>query len=410
MIVGSTPENASHSSETLSLEQLAKKAEQTVFKIEVMDSRGESLGFGTAFAISESGLLATNYHVIEHGRKFIARTTAGATHRISSVVRRNPTADLAILQMETSRKIQFLESGDSESLRTGTSIAVFGAPEGFSGTLTEGVISARRVDASMMKSLPNLGDLIQISAPISSGSSGSPVLDSHGRVVGVVCALLSGNTRQNLNFAIPVSALDNLRQRPEGYISLWERPDPRWNQSENDRARGHPYARKAEEFSFKKDYSEALHWTEKLLGEFEYSAYPLSAAASLNFKLSNFREARKLAYQALKFNSSDYEALLICGMSEFQDEQYLEAYHLLNRAVLVEPRKTAPYSLLALSAIQSYDKLEAIKAIDKLRKLDSKEADEFLISLSLSPRLNSSGKAVLLHFKIPSLHTQGLKD
>lgn len=83
--------------------------------------------------------------------------------------------------------------GDSSQILIGEDVVVMGSPQGFKGTVSKGIISASR------------GDLIQITAPISPGSSGGPVLNAYGEVIGIVKALYAEGLSQNINFAIPIN-------------------------------------------------------------------------------------------------------------------------------------------------------------------------------------------------------------
>src|SRR5207302_1030236 len=103
--------------------------------------------------------------------------------------------DLAILKVISS-DVRALKLGDSDKVAIGSSIVVMGNPEGLEKSVTNGLVSGLRTIEENQK-------LFQISAPISHGSSGGPVFDDNGQVIGVVVAFLKDG--QNLNFAIPIN-------------------------------------------------------------------------------------------------------------------------------------------------------------------------------------------------------------
>ena len=100
--------------------------------------------------------------------------------------------DLAIFVPETP-PAKSLRIADGAGPSEGERVAVIGNPLGFDGTISDGIVSANRTDKNGV-------DLIQITAPISHGSSGSPVVNSHGEVLGIATMIFSGG--QNLNFAV----------------------------------------------------------------------------------------------------------------------------------------------------------------------------------------------------------------
>src|SRR5206468_3005270 len=111
--------------------------------------------------------------------------------KIQGVLSSSSELDLAVLKADA-REVQFLSvDGATTSPEPGTRVAVIGSPLALEGSLSEGIVSA-------IRSVED-GNWLQISAPISEGSSGSPVLDRHGRVIGI--ATLTAKEGQNLNFA-----------------------------------------------------------------------------------------------------------------------------------------------------------------------------------------------------------------
>src|SRR5258707_14204606 len=112
------------------------------------------------------GILLTNYHVISGGSGIIAKTPTGAVYILKSVVSYSEAHDVAELQFLTT-DAPYLTLGHSSGAVEGQRVLVIGNPVGLEGTVSEGIISAFRAGRT----------LIQITAPISPGSSGSPVLD-----------------------------------------------------------------------------------------------------------------------------------------------------------------------------------------------------------------------------------------
>lgn len=201
----------------LSPTDIARRVLPAVSLIECDD--GESSSQGSGFFIGP-GLVITNFHVIEDMRRGTLRTVGGRklAFHISHVLQIDETSDLALLGIYDAFNVSIpsLQLGSRTNLSVGETIYAFGNPEGLSGTMSPGIVSA---------GLRNTRDrtLLQISAPISSGSSGGPVVDSRGQVVGV--ALGSLKTGQNLNFAIHASTLRLFLNRwykdNDPKISIW---------------------------------------------------------------------------------------------------------------------------------------------------------------------------------------------
>jgi hypothetical protein len=135
-----------------------------------------------------------NFHVIKGASSLAAMTDDGAFFAFEKVLYAPPGVDLAILKF-AAHDVHWLKLGRSDTAAEGQRVLVIGNPHGLQGTVSDGLIAAFRDNRSM----------IQITAPISPGSSGSPVLDESGQVVGV--ATLIEVDGQNLNFAIPVESV-----------------------------------------------------------------------------------------------------------------------------------------------------------------------------------------------------------
>jgi len=210
MVVSLLPLAASASQ----LTELAAHAKAAVVHLEILDSTGEDIGNGTGFFISSDGLVATNHHVVADAQGMRAVLASGEQRKVLGVLADDEVKDVAIIQVEGSG-YPALELGESERLTEGVPVVVIGSPMGLSWTLSEGIVSAarRELPREFAKNAPEelkrRFPLVQITAPISPGSSGSPVMGVDGKVIGVAQSIFEGAA--NVGFAVPVETLAKLR-------------------------------------------------------------------------------------------------------------------------------------------------------------------------------------------------------
>jgi S1-C subfamily serine protease len=163
------------------------------------DANGRRVATASGFFIRED-LVATNFHVISAGVRGQVKVVGASTaYSIAGVVNADKAKDLAVLRIVGGKAPSLPLASDSDA-RVGDKIYAVGNPLGLEGTFSDGIISGIRRDGSRR--------IIQITAPISPGSSGGPILNEKGLVIGIAVATLSEG--QNLNFAIPVSDLGPL--------------------------------------------------------------------------------------------------------------------------------------------------------------------------------------------------------
>ena len=192
--------------------QIAEKTLAATVYLEMQDSKGLPLGFGSGFFVRDN-LIATNYHVIEGAARGTAKLVGKfTTYTIEGVTATDKTNDLALLKV-TAPGIKPLPLGNSTDVKIGETVYVAGNPKGLEGTFSNGIISSRRDK--------NTKERLQMTAPISPGSSGGPVLNSKGEVIGVSFMTLVGG--QNLNFAIPSRYLTELLTLNLNQRNLWHK-------------------------------------------------------------------------------------------------------------------------------------------------------------------------------------------
>ena len=181
--------------------QIAKKALAATVSLEMRNRNGVVLSRGSGFFV-RSHLIATNYHVIEGAARGTAKLIDGyRTYTIEGITATDETNDLALLKV-TIQGITPLPLANSDTIQIGETVYVAGNPLGLEGTFSDGMISSRRDRYTKER--------LQMTAPISSGSSGGPVLNRKGKVIGVSVSGYHGLGIQNLNFAIPSNYLKTL--------------------------------------------------------------------------------------------------------------------------------------------------------------------------------------------------------
>ncbi len=160
-------------------------------------------GLGSGFIVDKDGLVATNLHVIAGYSKALVVLHDRREFPVIEVFNADPRRDIAILRIEA-KGLAPLTLGDSDHVRPGETVVAIGHPLGLTDTVSSGLVGAvREVEKDV--------DVLQISAPIAPGSSGGPIFDDHGRVIGVATAILLGG--QNLNLGVPINYVKALLEK-----------------------------------------------------------------------------------------------------------------------------------------------------------------------------------------------------
>lgn len=199
---GAPPAAAQELTDARRIEVVRRLQQSTVV---IQAGRGSG---GSGFVVGDEGWIVTNAHVVRGSRRVLVRFGSGDRQR-GRVVAYDPSHDLAVVRLEGDPPVDGLELGDSDAVEVGQTVLAFGSPFGLEGTLTQGIVSARR-------DLPAIGGgavqgLIQTDAPINPGNSGGPLVDAKGRVVGVNTAILSRTGGSHgIGFAVPINYVKEL--------------------------------------------------------------------------------------------------------------------------------------------------------------------------------------------------------
>lgn len=176
------------------------------------DSSSQGRSMGSGFIISEDGLIVTSSHVIDKASKIVIRLQDDKTDYPAEVVGKDPKTDVALLKVDTDKKLKPVFIGDSDALEIGEWVMAIGNQFQLGQTVTAGIVSAKSRKVPVGSSGP-YDAFIQTDASINPGSSGGPLFNSRGQVVGINTAIFSpgrsqfGGTGFNIGigFAIPMN-------------------------------------------------------------------------------------------------------------------------------------------------------------------------------------------------------------
>jgi hypothetical protein len=191
LLLGSMAHAGEPPAPPLTPQQIAARAMPSVVRIEVPG------GLGSGFVVRSDGRIVTNLHVVAGAREATVVFSDGRKLGGVEILEVSDAYDLALLKVPAD-KLPALPLGDSSRVQVGQHVVAIGNPLGLSNTVSDGLVSALRPIGAQVS-------LLQLSAPISPGSSGGPIIDERGQVVGVSTLMITRG--QNLNFGVAINAV-----------------------------------------------------------------------------------------------------------------------------------------------------------------------------------------------------------
>src|ERR1035438_1730789 len=198
----------------LDIPAISREANGAIVSIIMSDKDGRPIAQGSGFLISKDGHVVTNYHVIRNGSSAVIKLPSGAFFAVDGVLATDKDRDVTIIKLH-GNGFKALTLGDSDRLRVGEEVVAIGNPLSLESTVSNGIVSAFRTDEN------EGGKFVQITAPISPGSSGGPLFNMAGEGVGITTSHLVGG--DNLNFAIPMNDVKPMLLA--GFSKLHSLPD-----------------------------------------------------------------------------------------------------------------------------------------------------------------------------------------
>ncbi|HXT63994.1 MAG TPA: trypsin-like peptidase domain-containing protein [Pyrinomonadaceae bacterium] len=342
------------------LPELVRRIKPSAVAIETFDARGEKLSRGSGFFVDVDRVV-TNRHVIDGAYRAEVHSVSGSSYPVKSVLAVDAEGDLALLKVDAPPNLVRPLSLDRTSPQEGESIVVIGNPFGLEGSVTNGIVSA-------VRDIPGFGRIIQITAPISPGSSGSPVVNMQGQVIGVATLQVAGG--QSVNFAIPserIAQLDRSAQTQTAGMSLGELVSAT---SRNKRARAVEFFRNGLTFLSKDDCQGALPYFQKAADADNGYAEAWAQMGFCHEKLGRHNEAIEASKRAVNIRPSA-ESYFNIGLANYYLKQYREAEAAYRQSIKLDPYNAADaYYALGLTyrdSGQFDDEVSAYKNVIRLR-------------------------------------------
>ena len=353
---------------TESLPSIIKRIKPSVVIVFAYDDTGEFLKLGSGFFISPDGDIITNYHVIEGASSAEVKTPDGKTYSITHIVAMSEQNDIIRLSVDIPSKYVRSLSLSTTLPEVGERIIVYGSPLGLENTVSDGIVSA-------VREIPDFGKIIQITAPISPGSSGSPVLNMKGEVIGIATfQMVEG---QNLNFAIPSERIASLNLIEEEKTFTTEELFGQEEKDKKDSYYAYEAYDKALYFIDKREYEKALPYLEIAI-KTDMSSLKAWAYFGIGYcygELKSHAKAIEAYKQAIRIDPDYVKAHYNLGLDYRKLGNYAKAIEAYKQAIRIDPDYVDAHINLgvAYSALDNYAK--AIEAYKQAIRIDPDYVD-----------------------------------
>jgi len=344
------------------LPALYRKVSGSVVDISVYDRKGEELATGSGFFFGATNEIMTNYHVMEGAGSAEVRLADGRSVPAGVIIADDPDRDLLVFSLDTAESMGASLFPSDRKCEPGERVVVIGSPLGLGSTISDGIVSAVREETDSVK-------MIQITAPISSGSSGSPVVNGTGEVVGV--ATSSFDEGQNLNFAVPIEAGVKMASiKNPMKISDWSREAKNSGILSYQTGLGYLWA---------EEYEKAASFFEKAVKADPTDAEKQYYLGYSYFSVENYDGAAEALKASLAMKPDDPEALYTIGEVYYMQDEIEKALNSFRLAIKYSPQDHAGARFfLGVIYNEQKDREGAMSEYRKLKKLDSDLAADLL--------------------------------
>ena len=329
---------------------------RSVVVIVALDKQGNPISQGSGFVVRSDGAIITNYHVIS-GAEDIQVKAGKEILPVEGIIYIDKENDLVILKAKA-KALPAVRLGDIAKVSVGEKVYVIGSPQGLENTISDGILSGiREVDPKRK--------IIQITAPVSEGSSGGPVFNDNGEVIGIVTFLIKES--QNLNFAMPINVLKSriadkkVTSFQKAQIGKYQKTADYWFNL------GYFYAESGL-------YNKAIEAYKQVI-----RIKPDDAAAHYNLgvqyaKLRRYAEEIEAYKQAIRIKPDFADAYYGLGLAYGMLDRYAEEIEAYKQAIRIRPDFAEAYNTLGVAYLYLRRYAEAMEAYKQAIRIKPDDA------------------------------------
>jgi len=346
-----------------SLPSLIKRIKPSVVIVFAYDDKGEFLQLGSGFFISQNGDIITNYHLLYGASSAEIKTSDGKTYPITYIIAGDEQNDIIRLSVDIPSEYVLPLSLSETIPEIGERIIVYDNPLELEYTVSDGFVFS-------VKEIFNYDKIIQITAPISPGSNGSPVLNMNGEVIGIATfQMIEG---RNLNFAIPSERIASLNLAGEKKTSVGEELFEQEEKDKKDFDYAYEAYGKALYFTDKREYEKALPYLEIAI-KTNISSLKAQAYLQIGFcygMLGAHTKEIEVYIQAICINPADAIGHYNLGIAYFKLGFHKDAIEAFKQAIRIDPDYAKTHCNLGVTYGQLSFYKEEIEAYMQAIRID----------------------------------------
>jgi tetratricopeptide (TPR) repeat protein len=365
-----SPDKAVTVASELKLPELVRRVKPSVVSILTYDLKGEPLISGSGFFV-RPGEVMTNVHVIKGAHRVEIHTLdgKGRTYPVTGALAVDEEADLALLKVdlpaERSRPLPMTSTLPDE----GEEIFLIGNPLRLEGSVSNGIVSA-------IREVPDLGRIIQVTAPVSHGNSGSPLFNMRGEVIGIVTVKVTNG--QNINLALGVSRILALRGTD---LTSFDQLSAKGKPGTQPEALAEVWYRGGIDSLWLGNYDNALNYFETAANRNPRRPETWIQIGYCKVKQGRNEEAIRAYKRAIQLRANSSEAYNKLGDAYFFGGRFIEAITSYQEAARIQPNEPEAYYNLGLAYLETGDRAAALAQSRRLESIDAELNKKLLAEL-----------------------------
>jgi tetratricopeptide (TPR) repeat protein len=352
------------------LPELVRRVKPSVVSILTYDLKGEPLISGSGFFV-RPGEVMTNMHVIKGAHRVEIHTLEGKgrTYPVAGALAVDEEADLALLRVDLPAERSHPLTITTTLPDEGERIFVIGNPLRLEGSVADGIVSA-------IREVPDLGRIIQVTAPVSHGNSGSPLFNMHGEVIGIVTVKVTNG--QNINLALGVSRIAALHGSE---VMSFDQVAAKGKAGNQPEALAEVWYRGGIDSLWLGNYDNALNYFETAANRNPRRPETWIQIGYCKVKQGRNEEAIRAYKRAIQLRPNSSEAFNKLGDAYFFGGRFTEAIASYQEAVRIQPEDPEGYYNLGLAYMETGDRESALAQARRLQAIDGELNKKLLAQL-----------------------------